>query len=95
MVGGAMRKIDKPEDAIPHEKVQVQITMQDSITNIERCFDAEGPYKQFFTVAETAQIARAYADAVYQVSAGNVLGCRIAEENIKKWDKLFDEWEKQ
>jgi len=51
-----------------------------------------GICEQYFTAAECAQIARAYATAFHKEIRANETGCRGIGESAAEWRAKFKEW---
>lgn len=81
-----MRQIKTPADAVPHE-AYVEITPERGHPSTE--------HRKFFTAAECAQIARAYATAFHKEIRANETRCKGIGRRAAECRAKFTEWEKQ
>ena len=75
------REIKTPADAVPHE-AYVEITPESGHPSTE--------YRKFFTAAEVAQIAEAYAEVYCTENLS-----RSDKLKARAWRAKFSEWGKQ
>ena len=79
------REIKTPADAVP-DSVEVAILLN------QECVDKGRKPHLWFTAAECAQIARAYATAFHKEIRANETGCRGIGESAAEWRAKFKEW---
>lgn len=73
--------ITKPEDAVPH-KFSMMVIGDITVNG-----------REWFTAAECAEIAKAYAQDQVTIRRGTAMQKAMTRERVIAWDKRFAQWE--